>query len=82
VIETTEQLSCQELVELLTDFLEGALSPRDRRRFEEHLSHCVGCQAHLDQVQTTIRLLGRVTPASLSPDAERALLETFRDWRR
>jgi anti-sigma factor RsiW len=76
-----EQLSCQELVELVTDYVEGALSPEDTDRFEEHLGRCSGCAAYLEQLRQTIALTGRLTLDSLSPEAERELLDAFRDWR-
>jgi anti-sigma factor RsiW len=76
-----EQLSCQEFVELVTDYLEGALSPEEAARFEDHIGRCTGCAAYLDQIRETIGLTGRLTPESLSPEAERELLHAFRDWR-
>ena len=76
-----EQLSCQELVELVTDYLEDALSRDETDRFEDHIGRCTGCAAYLDQIRQTIALTGRLTPESLSPEAERELLEAFRGWR-
>ena len=76
-----EQLSCQELVELVTDYLEGALSPGEAARFDDHIGRCTGCAAYLEQIRQTIALTGRLTPESLSPEAERELLEAFRGWR-
>ena len=74
----TFALSCQELVELVTDYLEGALSPADLRRFEEHLSGCGKCTEYLAQLRATIRVTGMLTPDDLTPEAETALLEVFR----
>jgi anti-sigma factor RsiW len=76
-----EQLSCQELVELVTDYLEGALSEEERARFEEHIGRCDGCGAYLEQMRQTIALAGSLSPAALTPEAERDLLEAFRGWR-
>ena len=76
-----EQLSCQELVELVTDYLEGALSAEDTARFEDHIGRCSACTTYLEQIRQTIALAGRLTPESLSPEAERELLEAFRGWR-
>jgi anti-sigma factor RsiW len=76
-----EQLSCQELVELVTDYLEGALSPEETARFDDHIGRCTGCAAYLEQIRQTIVRTGRLTPESLSPAAERALLDAFRGWR-
>lgn len=79
---THAELTCRELVELVTDYFERALPPPEQARFDEHLMACAPCQAHLDQMRGTIDLVGRLTEASLSPDAERDLLQAFRDWKR
>lgn len=76
-----EQLSCQEVVELVTDYLEGALPADERRRFEEHLGTCDGCRRYLDQMRATMCVTGELRPADLSAEAEQALLEAFRDWK-
>ena len=76
----TEALSCQELVELVTDYLEGALGEADLRRFEQHIAGCGGCTRYLEQLRMTIRITGTITTDDLSPEAERALLEAFADW--
>ena len=78
----TEALSCQELVELVTDYLEGALDERDRRAFDAHLAACDGCTEYLEQIRTTIRLVGTLTPNDLTQTAETVLLQAFRDWKR
>ena len=78
--ETVEQLSCQELVELVTDYLEDALPPTERARFEAHIEPCDGCRTYLEQIRTTIELTGRLTPERLEPAASAALLGAFRDW--
>jgi anti-sigma factor RsiW len=75
-----EALSCQELVELVTAYLEGALPPGDRARFEEHIGGCDGCDRYVEQMRTTIRLTGKLTPEAVPPEAERALLSAFRSW--
>jgi anti-sigma factor RsiW len=77
-----EQLSCQELVELVTDYLEGALGDEERARFDQHLSICEGCRVYLAQMEATIRVAGRMRPEDLSPAAEHALLGAFRRWNR
>ncbi len=77
-----DAINCQELVELVTDYLEGALDPADLRRFEEHLADCGKCTEYLAQLRATIRAVGRITPDDLSPDAEAALLDVFRAWAR
>ena len=78
---SVEQLSCQELVELVTSYLEGALSPGEHDSFVHHVEGCTGCREYLAQMRATIELTGTLTPADLSPDAEAKLLETFRDWK-
>jgi len=77
---TAEAMSCQELVELVTAYLEDALSPAERRRFDDHLAVCGTCQVYVEQIRATIRLAGGVTPDDLSPEAERDLLAAFRSW--
>jgi len=78
---TYEELSCQELVELVTDYLEGALPAELHERFDRHIAHCSGCQAYLAQMHATIRITGKLEAESLSPEAERTLLDAFRGWR-
>jgi anti-sigma factor RsiW len=74
-------LSCQEMVELVTDYLEGALSPADRARFDAHISGCEGCTMYLRQMREMLELLGELTSDSISPQAEAELLAAFRDWK-
>jgi anti-sigma factor RsiW len=76
-----EALICQELVELVTDYLEGALIERDRIAFEAHLANCDGCTEYVEQLRTTIELTGAISVDDLSPEAESALLHAFRHWR-
>jgi anti-sigma factor RsiW len=76
-----EQLSCQELVELVTDYFEGALSETERARFEDHIGRCNPCTIYLEQMRLTIELIGHLPAGAPSQDAERALLEAFRGWR-
>ena len=78
---TVEPLACQELVELVTSYFEGGLSPEERASFEHHVGGCVGCGAYLHQMRQTIELTGALTPDDVSPEAEAALLVAFRDWR-
>jgi anti-sigma factor RsiW len=79
--ELTE-MACQELVEVITEYLEGTLDAADRRRFEQHLSTCPGCRNYLEQMRTTIRLTGMLRPEALSPATRHGLLDAFRNWRR
>jgi anti-sigma factor RsiW len=77
-----EELSCQELVELITAYLEGALAPSERARFEAHLGFCGGCRTYLDQMRLTIATLGTLPPETISPAVQNRLLAAFRDWKR
>jgi anti-sigma factor RsiW len=81
-VSTAEALSCQELTELVTDYLEGVLPSGERARFEEHLAECGNCEIYLEQIRATIRVTGSLRPDELSPEAEQALLHAFRDWKR
>jgi anti-sigma factor RsiW len=76
------EMACKELVELVTEYLEGTLPPADRLRFEEHLKDCPYCATYLDQIRQTIRTLGRLTEEDLSEDAKQGLLRIFRDWKK
>ena len=78
--ETIREISCQELVELVTEYLEGSLPPADRERFDSHIAACDGCRRYLEQIRVTVALSGKLTPEQLDPAAETALLEAFRDW--
>ena len=80
MITDAEQLSCQELVELVTDYLEGALSKDEAARFESHIGLCDGCNVYLEQIRQTIVATGRISVDALTPEAERALLDAFRGW--
>lgn len=74
-------LTCKELVELVTEYFENALSEQERRRFESHLAGCEGCQKYLDQMRRTIKLAGSLSEEALAPPARAALLEAFRHWK-
>jgi anti-sigma factor RsiW len=74
-------LTCQELVELVTSYLENALSGDDRARVEQHLASCDGCDRYVEQMRQTIRALGELKQENLSPGAQAKLLDVFRDWR-
>ena len=74
-------LVCQQVVELVTDYLEGGLRGSARRRFEKHLAGCSLCTEYLAQMRETIRLTGELREESLSPEVRQELLRAFRDWR-
>ena len=75
-----EEIVCQDLVELITDYLEGALDAATRARFEAHLLTCPHCTDYLEQMRQTIRLTGRVRAEDLDPADRDRLLHLFRDW--
>jgi anti-sigma factor RsiW len=74
-------LVCQQVVELVTAYLEDALSARDRRRFEAHLRRCPHCTEYIDQMRTVIRLSGRLSPEDLSPQVQDEFLALFQRWK-
>jgi predicted anti-sigma-YlaC factor YlaD len=75
------EMSCRELVELVTDYLEGAMNPSERIRLEEHLQICRGCRAYLDQMQQTIQAVGHLPEDSVTPSAQDELLKVFKAWK-
>ncbi|HEX8867826.1 MAG TPA: zf-HC2 domain-containing protein [Lentzea sp.] len=75
-------MTCEEFVELVTAFLEGALDEPAEHAFVEHLAECPGCERYLDQFRTTIAELGELPPESLSDDTRDTLLNAFRNWPR
>lgn len=74
------RFTCREMVELVTAYVEGSLSWRDRRRFEAHLSGCDHCNEFLQQMRTTISLTGALEDDDLSPDRQSELVALFRRW--
>jgi predicted anti-sigma-YlaC factor YlaD len=74
------ELTCREMVELVSDHLEGALADHDRALFEQHLVLCDGCTAYLDQMRRTVALVGRLRDHVLDLPSRDRLLETFRAW--
>lgn len=77
-----DDLTCADLVELVTDYLEGVMSAEERSRFERHIVTCGGCAIYLDQMRETIRQAGRLREEDVAPEARDALLHTFRGWKR
>jgi len=75
-------LTCVELVELVTDYLEGALDDRERARFEQHIGGCDGCTAYLEQMRMAVTVVGRIEVEDLSDAARTELLAAFRGWER
>ena len=73
-------LTCQEVIELLSSYIEGGLTADDRRRVDEHLALCDGCTTYLEQMRETIRLTGMLTEDQIPDEQKRELLEAFRSW--
>jgi anti-sigma factor RsiW len=78
---STTELTCQELVELVTDYVEGILSPEDQARFERQLSICPGCVTYVEQFRETIALTGALREEDVPPPARSAMLAQFANWR-
>lgn len=73
-------LSCQELVELVTQYLEGVMPEDQRAQFEDHLAHCEGCTSYIEQMRHTIQIAGKLSEETIAPEARDELLDLFRDW--
>ena len=78
----TKEITCHQAVALVSDYLDGALSRRERRRLEHHLAGCDACSAYLDQMKVTIALSGSVSPEDLSEKALKDLMEVFENFQR
>ena len=79
--DTVDEMACQELVEVITDYLEGTLPQSDRARFDAHLATCPGCREYVEQMRALIRLSGSLTARSIEPATRDSLLRAFRRWR-
>jgi anti-sigma factor RsiW len=80
--ELQDDMTCQDLVEVVTEYLEGSLSPVERHRFELHLADCDGCVNYVNQMRHTIQVLGRLYVPDIPADEQEQLLALFRNWRR
>ena len=76
-----DDLACRELVEVTTEYFDGAMSDVDRARFERHLAGCSGCQAVLSQFRTTLQITRRLTEDQVSEEQRAAMRDVFRRWR-
>jgi predicted anti-sigma-YlaC factor YlaD len=79
---TTNKLVCKEVVELVTDYLEGALLPEKRVQLEEHIAGCPGCTNYIEQVRLTIGMLRSLTQESVFPETKEEMLQVFRQWKK
>ena len=81
-MQSENELSCQQVVELVTDYLENALLPGMRKRLEEHVAECPGCENYIEQMQLTIDILHQIARAPVFPATQQDLLQLFRDWKK
>jgi anti-sigma factor RsiW len=80
--ESAEHISCQEVVELVNDYLERSLPPHEATLFEQHLNFCDGCDWYLEQLKRTVETVGEIREEHVPAEAKERLLSAFRDWRR
>ena len=80
-MNTVDEMVCVELVEVITDYLDGALPDRDRERFEAHLAACGPCGRYMVQFRGVIAAAGRISPEALPEETRSDLVRLFRDWR-
>jgi anti-sigma factor RsiW len=81
-VSATRAITCKELTEALTDYLEGVMPPADRARFEAHLAICDGCVTYVDQMRQVIATVHELRPDHVEATAPHDLLEAFRAWKR
>ena len=81
-MSTGREITCQELTEVLTDYLEGVMSAEDRARFDAHLEICDGCVTYVDQMRQAIATTHELRVEDVEATAPDELLEAFRAWRR
>lgn len=80
--EAVERLpTCREVVEIINDYLEGAMAPEESQRFELHLVWCAACRTYLEQLRESIRRTGRLAEESVPEETRQELVRLFRDWR-
>jgi anti-sigma factor RsiW len=77
-----EQITCRQVVELVTDYLEGAMAPADAARLEHHLARCEGCASYVEQIRMTIEAVGRIGQEDLPADTRAGLVAAFRAFKR
>ncbi len=81
VLGARRELVCEEVVEMVSDYLEGALTRAQRRRLERHLAACEGCSRYLEQMRATIRFTGKLAPEDFSPAMRDEFTSIYRRWR-
>jgi predicted anti-sigma-YlaC factor YlaD len=77
-----EHVTCQEVVELVSDYLDQALSPEEASLFEQHVNFCDGCEWYLDQMRSTVGTVGRISEQDVPDETREKLLAAFREWKR
>jgi anti-sigma factor RsiW len=80
--ESPDHITCREVVELVTDYLEGALSADETDLFEQHINFCEGCDWYVDQMRKTVATVGRISEDDIPAETRDRLLAAFRDWKR
>jgi anti-sigma factor RsiW len=80
VLRRRNPLVCKEVVELVTDYLEGTMAPRERARFESHIADCPNCRRYLAQMRITLDVLGRIEAEAVAPETMDELVELYRRW--
>jgi anti-sigma factor RsiW len=78
---TADELTCQMLVEVITDYIEGTMPPAEREQFEAHLAICPGCVTYLTQMRQTIEVVGRLRADELDRNVQAELVSLFREWK-
>lgn len=81
ILQRSDPVACREMVELVTDYLEGSLSRRERRRFEAHLSGCEHCREYLEQMRLTIHLTGQLRSKDFEPKMREEFVGLYRRWK-
>jgi anti-sigma factor RsiW len=76
-----DEMTCMELVEVVTDYLEGTLPDPDRKRLEAHLAECPYCEEYIAQMRRTVEALGALPAEPIDPARQEELLRAFRGWR-
>jgi anti-sigma factor RsiW len=80
-LHSHDHITCREVVELVTSYLDGALPPEEATAFEQHLNFCDGCVTYVDQIRVTVATTGRVAEDDVAPEARDKLMAAFREWR-
>jgi anti-sigma factor (TIGR02949 family) len=80
--DSHQHMSCSDVVELVTEYLQCSLPGEEAALFEQHLNFCEGCVWYVDQIRATVETVGRLEPEEVPPDMRERLLTAFRDWRR